>query len=183
MEIIDDFRKFPTTGDVFKVPYKNDYLMCVADDKRKAYSKTNLSIPDILQEFTKNCRGFRLDDHILIFCYNQTCKYDNIVIGNKANINIENKSIVYRTDDGDKCVENGETTTYKFVAKFICDPSIPKGKMECPAFWKIGNCTVETVLKTSDACKHPVYKSKGLYRIKCINRGIFERELNRLEEN
>ena len=183
MEIIDDFRKFPTTGDVFKVPYKNDFLMCVANDKRKAYSRTNLSISDIFKDFTKGCRGFRLDEHLLIFCYNQTCKYDNTVIGKSAQITIEDNSVFYKTTDGEECIEDNVTTNYKFVAKLDCDAAVPKNKMECPAFWKKGNCTVETVLKTSEACKHPIYKSKGFYNIKCIDRRMFEREMHRLDDN
>ncbi|KAK8887641.1 hypothetical protein M9Y10_038694 [Tritrichomonas musculus] len=182
MEIIEDIRNFPTTGDIFKVPYKNDFLMCCANDKRKAYSRTDLSIQNILGEYTKGCRGFRLDAHILIFCYNQTCKYDNTVIGNTAQVYVENNSIIYHSTDGEKCIENNKTTNYQFIARLDCDAALPKMKMECPAFWKKGNCTVETVLKSSEACKHPVYKSKGTYRIKCINRRTFEKELHRLED-
>lgn len=183
MEIINDFNKFPTTGDVFKVPYKNDYLMCVSNDKRKSYSKPELPITDILKDYTQGCRGFRLDEHLLIFCFNQTCKYDNTVIGKSAQITIEDNSVFYKTTDGEECIEDNVTTNYKFVAKLDCDAAVPKNKMECPAFWKKGNCTVETVLKTSEACKHPIYKSKGFYNIKCIDRRMFEREMHRLDDN
>lgn len=182
VQIIDNMQEFPTVGEVFKIPHGSDYLVCVSSDKLKSYSNIQASIDELMKEYT-SCRGFRLDDHVLQFCYNQPSIYDhNINLGSNITVKEQNDRIVYSSSGGNKCVHGNQTSHYSFEADLICDTSLPKGKMECPSFWLKDDCTVQTVLKISDICKHPIYNSKGVYNIKCINRKIFEKHFNKLED-
>ncbi|OHT15893.1 hypothetical protein TRFO_13742 [Tritrichomonas foetus] len=180
--MISDMKKFPKTGKVFKIPDVNklgNYLVCVANDKLAGKALAVANLPEVFSPYAKHCyRMINQDNDELLFCYDQNSTFNrNINLGNDPQMEIIDGNINLSTSNGDACMENNQTSNWKLHLKIGCDDSFKKGFMTLVAFWKSGNCTIEAIARSREACYLPQMKSKGHHNVKCIDHQIYDQEI------
>lgn len=172
VEIVTDPKEMPRFGQIVKIPgYQDVGLICILPEKYRHPHITD-DPSELLAPYNGKCVQMIADEDLLLVCFDGKSTLNGISLGYQFKYKFKNNRLYSITSKGARCQDKKR---WHLIIDYQCDNTVPKGKISIPTFWKRGNCTVHTVLRTPYLCEHMNFSKEYVMNIKCITRDLYSR--------